>query len=151
MDLNRFKADTTLEDEGVWTPIDADGGAELKVARIGNRRYRETMARRLKPYRRALRAGTLDDSVTERITAEVLAETVLLDWRRLERDGEELVYSPAVAVELMKDAAYKDFRDLVVEMASDLENYRQRDLEEAEKNSSTSSAGSSTGRSKSSS
>lgn len=151
MDLNRFKADTTLEDEGVWVPIDTDGGAELKVARIGNRRYRETMARRLKPYRRAIRAGTLDDSVTERITAEVLAETVLLDWRGLERDGQNLPYSASTAAELLKDAGYKDFRDLIVEMASDLENYRERDLEEAEKNSRTTSAGNSTGRGKSTS
>src|SRR3546814_20679574 len=87
MDLNRFKADTALEDEGVWTTVDAASGCRLKIARIGNRRYREAMARRLKPYRRALRAGTPDDQVTERITAGVLAETVLLDWQGVERQG----------------------------------------------------------------
>lgn len=145
MDLNRFKADTALEDEGVWTTVDAASGCRLKIARIGNRRYREAMARRLKPYRRALRAGTLDDQVTERITAEVLAETVLLDWRGLECSGVAVVYGREAAAAILADPAYKDFRDLVVELASDQEAYRERDLEDAEKNSETSCAGSTTG------
>jgi hypothetical protein len=145
MDLNRFKADTALEDEGVWNTVDAASGCRLKIARIGNRRYRETMARRLKPYRRALRSGTLDDQVTERITAEVLAETVLLDWQGLERAGEAVAYSPEAAAAILADPAYKDFRDLVVELASDQEAYRERELEDAEKNFATSSAGSTTG------
>lgn len=145
MDLSRFKTDTALEDEGVWTTIDAASDAEIRIARIGNRRYRETMAKRLKPYRRALRAGTLDDSVTERLTAEVLAETVLLDWRGLTVDGAPLHYSRERARDLLLDPAYRDFRDLVVELAGELDLYRERDLEDAEKNSATSSGGTSTG------
>ncbi len=145
MDLNRFKADTALEDEGVWTTVDAASGCRLKIARIGNRRYREAMARRLKPYRRALRAGTLDEQVTEKITAEVLAETVLLDWQALERHGSPVAYSVAAAAAILADPAYKDFRDLVVELAGDQEAYRERDIEDAEKNSATSCAGSTTG------
>lgn len=145
MDLNRFKADTVLEDDGVWTTVDAASGCRLKIARIGNRRYREAMARRLKPYRRALRAGTLDDQVTERITADVLAETVLLDWQGLQRNGAPVGYSRETAAMVLADPAYKDFRDLVVELASDQEAYRERDLEDAEKNFGPSSAGSTTG------
>lgn len=145
MDLGRFKTDTALEDDGVWTTIDAGSGAEIRIARIGNRRYREAMARRLKPYRRALRAGTLDDSVTERITAEVLAETVLLDWRGLTNAGAPLPYGRETARDLLLDPAYRDFRDLVVELAGELDLYRERDLEAAEKNSATSCGGSSTG------
>lgn len=142
MDLTRFKADPQLEDEGVWTSIDAGTGARIKIARIGNRRYREAMTRRLKPYRRALRNGTLDERVTEQITAEVLAETVLLDWQGLTDGGTPLTYSAEAARNLLCDARFKDFRDLVVEMASDLELYRQQDLRDAEKNSGTPSDGS---------
>ena len=67
MDLSKFKADRTAEDEGVWVALDGDdNGAQIKLARIGNRRYREAMQRRMKPYRRALRAGTLDETTAER-------------------------------------------------------------------------------------
>lgn len=142
MDLTRFKADPQLEDEGVWTSIDAGTGARIKIARIGNRRYREAMTKRLKPYRRALRNGTLDERVTEQITAEVLAETVLLDWQGLTDGGTPLAYSAEAARTLLCDTRFKDFRDLVVEMASDLELYRQQDLKDAEKNFGTSSDGS---------
>lgn len=136
MDLTRFKADPVLEDEGVWTSVDAGTEASIKIARIGNRRYREAMTRRLKPFRRALRNGTLDEKVTEKITAEVLAETILLDWKGLTQNGVPLSYSPEAAKELLCDNRFKDFRDLVVELAGDLELYRQQDIEDAEKTSS---------------
>lgn len=147
MDLTRFKADPVLEDEGVWTSVDAGTEASIKIARIGNRRYREAMTRRLKPYRRALRNGTLD----EKVTAEVLAETILLDWKGLTQDGVPLTYSPDAAKDLLCDNRFKDFRDLVVELAGDLELYRQQDIEDAEKNFEPSSTGSSTGETSSSS
>ena len=146
MDLSKFKADRTAEDDGVWVPLDgADEGARVKLARIGNRRYREAMQRRMKPYRRALRAGTLEEATAERVTAEVLAETVLLDWQDLTLDGAALAYSPDRARELLLDPALRDFRDLIVEMATDIELYRQQDEEAAEKNSPPSSAGRSPG------
>jgi len=145
MDLTRFKADPVREDDGVWAEIDSATGARVKIARIGNRRYREAMSRRLKPYRRALRNGTLDERVTERITAEVLAETVLLDWDGLYEGDRLLPYAPDTAKRILADDAYKDFRDLVVELASDLDLYREQELEEAEKNSAPSSPGSSIG------
>ena len=146
MDLSKFKADRTAEDEGVWVALDGDdSGARVKLARIGNRRYREAMQRRMKPFRRALRAGTLEEATAERVTAEVLAETVLLDWRDLALDGAALAYSPDRARELLLDPALRDFRDLIVEMATDIELYRQQDQEEAEKNLPPSSAGKSPG------
>jgi hypothetical protein len=70
---------------------------------------------------------------------------VLLDWQGLQRGGAPVAYSPREAAAILADPAYKDFRDLVVELAGDQEAYRERDLEDAEKNSATSSAGSSTG------
>ena len=94
MDLSKFKADRTAEDEGVWVALDGDdSGARVKLARIGNRRYREAMQRRMKPFRRALRAGTLEEATAERVTAEVLAETVTSitgDYRLTLPDGVNL-------------------------------------------------------------
>lgn len=148
MDIAKFRSDSRAEDEGLWVPLDGDGGpdgARLKLARIGNRRYREAMQRRMKPYRRALRAGTLDEATAEAVTAEVLAETVLLDWRNLDLDGQRLAYSVETARRLLADPAFRDFRDLVVELAGDMEVYRAREIEDAEKNSGTSCTGGSTG------
>ncbi|UUX51806.1 hypothetical protein NUH88_08905 [Nisaea acidiphila] len=145
MDLSRFKSDREAEDDGVWVALDGSENASVKLARIGNRRYRDAMQRRMKPFRRALRAGTLEEATAERITAEVLAETVLLDWRDLTLDGRALTYSPERALSLLLDPALRDFRDLIVEMASDIELYRQQDQEAAEKNLPPSSAGTSPG------
>lgn len=143
MDIARLKTDPAREDEGVW--VEVGDGASLKLARIGNRRYREATQRRFKPYRRALRAGTLSEATSEQLMAEVLAETVLLDWRGLMDRGTPVPYSVDQAKAVLCDPAYREFRDLVVELAGDMQSYREADLEDAEKNLGTSSSGTSTG------
>ena len=143
MDIAKFRIDPAAEDEGVWTALGGD--AEVRLARIGNRRYREALAARLKPYRRAIRAGSMPEEAIEKLVTEAVCETVLLDWRNLELDGEPVPYSPARALELLSDPAMRDLRDLVVELAGDMELYRARELEEAEKNSPRPSRGRSSG------
>ena len=54
MDIATFRTDKSLEDQGAWTSIGGD--ARVKLARIGNRRYRDALQARLKPHRRAIRA-----------------------------------------------------------------------------------------------
>lgn len=143
MDLAKFRTDKSLEDEGVWNSIGGD--ARIKLARIGNRRYRDALQARLKPHRRAIRAGTLPEEVTEALMTEVIAETVIQDWKNVELNGEPVPFSPQAALDILSDPEMKDLRDMIVELASDMELYRARDLEEAEKNSVTSSRGKSNG------
>ena len=116
-------------------PLDgAEDGASIKLARVGNPKYRELMQTRLKPFRRAMRAGTLPDDTLERVTTEVLADAVVLDWRNLLLDGEKIPYSRDATIRLLSDPDLRDFRDFIVEAASDIAHYREQDLEDAEKN-----------------
>ena len=131
MDLGKFRTDRAREDEGVWTDI--GDGARLKLARIGNRRYRELVQRVFRPHRRALRSGTLPEETSEALMSDVIAETVLLGWDGLLLDGRPVPYAPERARAVLADPAMRDFRDMVVELAGDMEMYRQQDLEDAEK------------------
>lgn len=132
MDLNRFKSDPTREEDGVW--VEVGDGARLRIARIGSKKYHSEFTRRSKPYKRQIRSETLPDSVADKILAETLASAVLLDWDGLTLGGKALKYSRDKAVELLMDPAMKDFRALVVELATDAEQYRADELEADAKN-----------------
>src|SRR5690554_1250966 len=121
MDVKKLKTDTDAEVSGVWVPIDDE--TELLIARLGNPRYRDAMARKGRPYRTAARNNTLPEDILTKILIEAIAETVLLGWKNFKEDGVELEYSPATAKRLLED--YPDFRDLVVGLAGDAELYRQ--------------------------
>lgn len=132
MDIGRFRTDLDREVEGVW--VDIGKGAKLKIARIGNPKYKEVFSEQAKPYRRQIRSGNLSDEVAERILAKSLAETVLLDWEGLEENGEPLPYSKKAALDLLTNPQYKDFRDLVAELGNEAELFHQKEEEEAEGN-----------------
>lgn len=143
MDIATFRTNKSLENEGAWT--DLAGDARVKLARIGNRRYRDMLQAKLKPHRRAIRAGTLSDEVTEALMTEVIVETVLLDWENIELNGVVVPFSRDAALDILGDPEMKDLRNMIVELAGDMELYRAKDLEEAEKNSAASSPGKSSG------
>ena len=83
-----FKTDESVETKGVWIEYDTQGDgkpARFKIARAGgsNRKYTAVLERKMKPVRRALATGALDDKVSERILAETYAEAVILGWENI--------------------------------------------------------------------
>lgn len=129
MDLNKIALDDKKVEEGIW--VEVDDTTSLLIARIGNKRFNEIMTREQKPLRRAIRNGTVPDSVQEKILVKALAGAVLLDWKGLTIDGVEVEYSKQKCIEILSDKRYKDFREFVVEYAADAEQFREELIEEA--------------------
>lgn len=129
MDFQKFETDERASNEGVWVPI--GGGAELKVARSNNDAAVEYRDARMKPYRRQQQAGIMDDAVEEEIIRDTIARHVLLDWRGMTDDGEEVPYSREEAEERLKN---DDFLVFVAGIAADRENFREQNLSDAEGN-----------------
>lgn len=139
-----YATNVNKETEGAWSQ-DLGDGLRLKVARLKNPNFRKLYQRLTKPYERQIRNRTLDDATENSILVQCLAKTVLLDWKKLVLDGVELPYSVENAVKVLGDAELSDFRDLVVDLANDAELFREEHLEDAEKNSSAGSSGTSNG------
>lgn len=135
----RFATDAAAEEEGVWVEIGE--GADLLIARFGNKNHERVLDRLRKPYRNILRTGgEIPKSRAEAIVIEAAAEALLLDWRGLEDDsGKPIPYSREMAITLMTDL--KDFRNQVAAIAMEAETYRASALAAAAKNSKTESAG----------
>ncbi|MDI9847373.1 hypothetical protein QM467_04770 [Rhodoblastus sp. 17X3] len=140
----RFKTDKAKETEGTWVDF---GGFELKLKRANpsNKAYANLMEKLLlKPYARAVNAGTLDDSVSGPIIARILAAAIVTDWRS--ELGDHLIEGEdGAAVPFSQDACEKMLADLpdlqrhVQAEAARLDNFIAEQREADAKNSETSS------------
>ena len=122
MDIRKaFATSRELEEEGVW--VDLGEGARLKIARIGNPANRDLMRRKMKPHRTALRADKLPEDILNRITIEVMAETILLGWEGLTEGGQPLPYTRENAIQQLTEL--KDFRDQVADLSQDMTLFQE--------------------------
>lgn len=130
MDLKKaFATDEQKEIEGVW--IEIGENAELLIARAGNPKYNKLLEKLQKPHRAAIARDRLPINVARKMIIEVLAETVLLDWKNIEYDG-HLEYSKENALMLL--TKLKDFRELVSDLAREEANFRAVQEEDDIKN-----------------
>ena len=121
MDLyEKYKTDEDKEVEGAWVPLSAT--ARIKVARMGNTRYRECMRKKSAPYRQSGIANTIPPEVLEQIVREAVAETILVDWKGITTDGTDVPYSKDTSLKFCTDL--KDFYNLVLTAADNMETFR---------------------------
>lgn len=129
MDINRFRTNKEWELNGVW--VDLGDGAQVKVARHGNPNHKRVVRELLKPYKQQVRNETLSDEIAERIQKDALIECLLLDWRGIELDGEELPFNREnVAKALQIEDFYNDVRFLTESFAT----FQSEELEHDRKN-----------------
>jgi hypothetical protein len=130
MDLNIFKTDEQKSDEGVWCPVDVK--TDIKIGRYGNRTFQRALKREMQPYKRLIDRDALDDETADKVLVNAIAEGLLLDWRGMTRDGEPLPYSREAAIEILSNKQFRDFRQLVVELAQDMQLFREEEVEQNE-------------------
>jgi hypothetical protein len=133
MDLKKtFGFDREKADGGVWVDIGQD--AHIKIAKFGTNKYQLAAMRHTRKYQAQIRAGRPDPESLADITANILADSVLLDWRGITEDDASLPYSRANAYRLLRD--YPDFRAMVEQYANDMSLFQDAmDMEEDAKNS----------------
>jgi len=123
-----FGTDTNMESEGKW--FDIGDGAEIRVARFGNRNHRKALSKLRAPYKPLLlRGGQIPDDANDDIITESIAQAVLIDWKGLlDEDGIGLPHSIDNAREAL--TKYKDFLELVSQLSLDAANFRTELQEE---------------------
>jgi hypothetical protein len=138
----RYETSKELESEGVWEDIGE--GFRVRVARANNPHHQRTAESLMRPYRRQIASGNLSVEKQQEITIKSMAECLLLDWDGLVIDEKAVPYSVSQAIELLTE--YKDFREEVAEIAQSMDLFRSKEVEDAEKNSSSGSSGKSSGK-----
>lgn len=132
MDFESFLTNHQYENEGVWVQIGKD--AHIKVARASeaNEAYTSALRAKYKDHRYDLEQE--DDSaraLENQILIELYADHILKDLRGLKKDGVEIVYTPKVGRELLKN---KDFFARVRQHATNFEHFKQKAEDDAVKN-----------------
>lgn len=133
--FDMFGTDQDLEQRGVRIDY---GAFWFQVARIDapNSKFSVALRDRLKPYRRAIELGEMDEKVAERISTETFAETAVTAWgstahgdgKMVGRNNEALEFSSENVAMVLKGAPDL-FKDLLVQ-ARDLTHYRRIAAEE---------------------
>ena len=126
-DIGFMQTDLDVEDNGFWHDF---GDARVRIARIGNRKYKKAMADKLPDHI----ASKFTEADREKILGEILGTTILVSWEGLQENGEDLPYTEANAIRLMSDPSYRDFREAVIKLAGHSAFYRKEYTEELIKN-----------------
>ena len=133
MDLFKtFATDEKLEVEGRWVPFDSK--TSFKIARAYNKHFNRLFQRMYDANKHALKAkGPEAEALADSIMCEVMAKTILVDWKGpVLIKGEDLgAYSAAGA---QKALQIKEFRAWVNAQADDTAAFKVEQDEEDEKN-----------------
>jgi len=123
MDFNEaFELDQKLVQEGRWFPVGE--GAHCKIARTGNPKYKELLRAKLGIYEQSLSQKLLDDDTADTVLIEVMAKTILLDWKGFTDQGKEVKYSVTAAIEYM--SKFEEFRSFVARNADNMQAYKAK-------------------------
>lgn len=128
-----FKADETLEREGVW--LDFGDYGRFRIARSGgsNQAYNAKVAAAFKPYRRQYETGTLEEDKAREVLSSVFADTIILGWENVfGESGEPMEFNRGNALKLMNELP--ELYRMIREESDKFANFKAQDVETIAKN-----------------
>lgn len=133
LDLRSIAVNVKKASEGVWVKY---LGAEFKVARYNNRSAEAARAQAMMLHYEKLREkmdsgedfSEEDDQALHETNAKVMADEILLDWKGLTNDdsGNEFEYSKEAAFNLLKNLAYFDVYQFILNESIKHSNYAEK-------------------------
>jgi hypothetical protein len=130
--FKRFATDPKRENEGFEHSL--GDKSSLVVARWTNKEAMALNTRLRERHAETLRSPDLEiaQAAADKITIEVVANHVLLGWNDLTYQGIAIQHSVENATKMLQ---HFDFRQLVLSLAMDADNFRYIQAEKTEKNS----------------
>ena len=129
MEINSFKTDPVLENNGVWVPC---GNGRVLIASTGSDRYKKALQKALQPHELSIALNDLEDDVAKNIFIDVYVEAIVLNWEGFTEDGQPYPYSVENARRLLTEVPR--FRDFVKAQAERIDNFRAKKAELETKN-----------------
>lgn len=128
-----FKTDENLEaKKGVVLEYP---GFSITIHRAGgsNKKYVQALAEKMKPYRKKLENGLLDEDTATKLLIDIYAETIIVGWDNVaDEHGNILKFSKENCVKLLTDLP-ELFKD-IQEQANDIAIFKAEIEEIEEKN-----------------
>ncbi len=136
--FKEYSTDQSIENSGTWVSFgtNADGTVEkILLARAGgaNAKYFTEMAKAGDTHKQGIKTGAIDGLEGKKILMQVYANSVVLNWENIyDRNGNIYPYSKENCLNMF----YKmhDFFDVISEICSEREAFRDAQLEDDIKN-----------------
>lgn len=140
-----FATDRSKEEDGVWIPVNAFQGLEIKIRRLKSDAVMKAFEKKMAEnygegeFRKKQSEASKDTKIGEEVLILQLS-CALIDWKGLLdtdadiEDGEEypeIPYSEELCLTLLQ---MRDFREFVYQHASDRDAFREKNDGDAEKN-----------------
>jgi len=122
MELNDLKSDLKKESEGVWCSFDDD--TQFLIGKINSKLHRDITEKFIRPKRAMIKRNLVSDKELTNINAEIVSQSILLDWKGLMIDGKEIKYSREVCKNIWLDESLASFREWIEEHAVDTDIYK---------------------------
>lgn len=133
--FKEFATNLDAEVNGKWVKY---GSVEFLIARSYNKNFTKKFRDEVEKHKDQMeKLGQEDaEALSNKIMIDVLAETVLLDWKGdIAFKGKPLKYSKANAKEILSTPEMREFVEFVLKESQDVENFRAELEKEQEKNS----------------
>ena len=117
--------DLDAEEKGRWYNNFLPG-LDLLVARHNNPAYQRMFSKLLEEAQlRAREEGTgeLESDETEGILVQCMAQTILVGWRGMRYKGEDIEYTPEMALTILATPEMREFRDRIWVWSQRLDNF----------------------------
>ena len=122
MEIKITKNDADKELNGIWQEY---FGVEFRIARFRNNNFMRQLRQKSKGRRVNL---DIYDAHKNKVIIEVMADTILLEWKNLFINGQEIPYNRDNAISLLTND--KDCLDFISTISMDMENYLLDDEED---------------------
>ena len=124
-----YRTDIDLEaGQGIDLRLDADRVITIHRAGGANRKFAKVFSRVVKPYRRKLQNGTIDQDVSDKLMREVYAESVIIGWSGITSDGAEVPFNKTNCMAFLE--AFPEVFDAIQEEAQRVANFIGQQKEE---------------------
>lgn len=111
------------KEEGVW--LDYETGSFL-IASGSKMAFQKMLGKLQQPYVRKIDKGALDPKISQDILCKCLAKHILLGWKNVGSNGEEIPYTEEVAYKILVNN--DGLRNWVSDQSLDLDNFKQENL-----------------------
>lgn len=134
-----FATNPAMVEEGAWVEVNALYGLSVKVRRMRSEaatKAYEKMVREEMGEGKLRTPKDLGKEASADLMTKHIAQNILVDWKNMRdaESGDEIEYSPALAYELLSDPSMSDFRDFVLQAASERDTFREKADEDGEGN-----------------
>lgn len=132
--ISSKKIDLNKLDDGSWVNLsDNEENGSIKVARLNNKKMTEFLDKKVSDYKKQNRNKEVPAETFEEFFNEALSKFVLLDWKNVfisefaseeELEAESMQYTDELGFKIFSDESYIEFKGIVADAATNIENFR---------------------------